>query len=174
MKELYRHEKKRIGLERWAVLVNFLVIYFCVLQRKASYIIWDELENQVLPYNLSLLCILGIFFVTYLNRKLFFIKEQVKTIYLLKKYEIVPIRKIHMYQIRIRIMAEMILVFVAGSLAVYSFAVKSNYIAREGVAINILTEGMALTPKVVLLLCVMVITVVAVIFGLDAYQEKKG
>lgn len=79
-----------------------------------------------------------------------------------------------MYQIRIRIMAEMILVFVAGSLAVYSFAVKSNYIAREGVAINILTEGMALTPKVVLLLCVMVITVVAVIFGLDAYQEKKG
>ena len=128
----------------------------------------------MLPYNLSLLCILGIFFVTYLNRKLFFIKEQGKTIYLLKKYEIVPIRKIHMYQIRIRIMAEMILVFVAGSLAVYSFVVKSNYIAREGVAINILTEGMALTPKVVLLLCVMVITVVAVIFGLDAYQEKEG
>lgn len=165
MKLLYKEEKKRIGVGRWCMLVVVLFMYLINdSQAVATYIEWGN-DTKVLPYSITSLCIWGSIYLVYLNRKLFFIKEQGKTVYLLKKYKIVPIRKKTLYQIRIRIMLEMILLFVAASYGLYLFTAIANHLP---------TEGLTIVWKMLILMVVLIAVMVIILFASDLYQERKG
>lgn len=128
---LYKEEKKRIGSARWAIMTAILV--FDILFYQTQMLEIQELKKQgkAFPPLSYIINIFGVvFFVCYLNQKLFYIKERGKSVYMIPKYEILPIRKRTWYFVKLRILAEQLFVLLAGSVAVYLFLSFANQLDK--------------------------------------------
>lgn len=108
---------------RWAVVIAILLFHFARIQGQMNRIKYD---GGPMFYNIEIL-LLGIFIlIGYLDEKLFYIKEQGKRVYILKKYEIVPIKMKTIYFAKIRIMVETLTVLLIGAIGMYGLAIVSN------------------------------------------------
>lgn len=84
-------------------------------------------EGEPVSYNLNILVYGILILVCYLSLKLFYVNERGKSVCILKKYEILPIRIQTFYRVKIRIMAETIFVLIGGSIPVHYLVVVANH-----------------------------------------------
>lgn len=158
----YKDEKKRIGSARWGIAIATLGFYFLALQTQMNHINFEG--GGPMWYNLDYMVLGMIIVVCYLNNKLFFVKEQQKRVYIIRKYEMVPVRVKTMYAAKIRIMTETLAAMIVGSVGIYFLALAANKKA---------------TPAPNVEISIAFITVFAVAFlgsvvvFVDGYQEYK-
>lgn len=108
----YSKEKKRIGNMRWVILLVTLALYIWSFQTQFIYL--ETIRGEMMHCT-EFLFWGGFIEIWYLSDKLFWVKEQGKRVPILKKYEIVPIRKRTIRLIKIRIMIETLAVMLVCS-----------------------------------------------------------
>ena len=93
----FEDEKKRINKYYHKFYLGiFLFIYFINVQSNVSYeitAIKNGADMKAIPFINSTVVLGSIILIIYLNYHLFWIKEQGKKIFILRKYDIIPLSK---------------------------------------------------------------------------------
>lgn len=103
----FEDEKKRINKYYHKFYLGiFLFIYFINVQSNVSYeitAIKNGADMKAIPFINSTVVLGSIILIIYLNYHLFWIKEQGKKIFILRKYDIIPLSKKEIYYSKFRI-----------------------------------------------------------------------
>ena len=119
----FEDEKKRINKYYHKFYLGiFLFIYFINVQSNVSYeitAIKNGADMKAIPFINSTVVIGSIILIIYLNYHLFWIKEQGKKIFILRKYDIIPLSKKEIYYSKFRIIINNFFGFLFGAMIIY-------------------------------------------------------
>lgn len=119
----FEDEKERVNKYYHKFYLGiFLFIYFINVQCNVSYEI-EAIKNgadmKAIPFINSTVVIGSIILIIYLNYHLFWIKEQGKKIFILRKYDIIPLSKKEIYYSKFRIIINNFFGFLFGAMIIY-------------------------------------------------------
>lgn len=126
----YKEEKKRIKNSFYFIYQGlFLFFYYVNLNTRVSN--YTILYNtgataQPVPYINTILFFSITILILYLNQQIFWMKEQGKKVFIVRKYKMLPITKQEIYGGDIRIMMERLSEFIIGSIVVYWLTIFLN------------------------------------------------
>ena len=119
----FEDEKKRINKYYHKFYLGiFLFIYFINVQSNVSYeitAIKNGADMKAIPFINSTVVLGSILLIIYLNYHLFWIKEQGKKIFILRKYDIIPLSKKEIYYSKFKIMINNFFGFLFGAMIIY-------------------------------------------------------
>ena len=119
----FEDEKKRINKYYHKFYLGiFLFIYFINVQSNVSYeitAIKNGADMKAIPFINSTVVLGSIILIIYLNYHLFWIKEQGKKIFILRKYDIIPLSKKEIYYYKFRIIINNFFGFLFGAMIIY-------------------------------------------------------
>lgn len=119
----FEDEKKRINKYYHKFYLGiFLFIYFINVQSNVSYEIMaikNGEDMKAIPFINSTVVLGSILLIIYLNYHLFWIKEQGKKIFILRKYDIIPLSKREIYYSKFKIMINNFFGFLFGAMIIY-------------------------------------------------------
>ena len=119
----FEDEKKRINKYYHKFYLGiFLFIYFINVQSNVSYeitAIKNGADMKAIPFINSTVVLGSIILIIYLNYHLFWIKEQGKKIFILRKYDIIPLSKKEIYYSKFRIIINNFFGFLFGAMIIY-------------------------------------------------------
>lgn len=119
----FEDEKKRINKYYHKFYLGiFLFIYFINVQSNVSYEIMaikNGEDMKAIPFINSTVVLGSILLIIYLNYHLFWIKEQGKKIFILRKYDIIPLSKKEIYYSKFKIMINNFFGFLFGAMIIY-------------------------------------------------------
>ena len=171
--DFFKNEKNRIKFYYQKLLLGLLLfLYFIVLQSNVSthkVIFGKGLDSIPLPL-INPILLFGIIILTaYLNNKLFFIKEQGEKIFILRKYDIIPLTKKDMYIAKFKIIISYIISFILMSIELYIITMLINSYKEISILKNILEIFFVLIFSIFTLIIFFVLNLIQ-----DIKSKKKS
>ncbi|WP_294174793.1 hypothetical protein [uncultured Clostridium sp.] len=167
----FEDEKKRINKYYHKFYLGiFLFIYFINVQSNVSYeitAIKNGADMKAIPFINSTVVLGSIILIIYLNYHLFWIKEQGKKIFILRKYDIIPLSKKEIYYSKFRIIINNFFGFLFGAMIIYIGILLFNSYYEFNIINNILDI------LKILLFSGVLIGVVLVINLFEDYNSKR-
>ena len=167
----FEDEKKRINKYYHKFYLGiFLFIYFINVQSNVSYeltSIKNGADMKAIPFINSTVVLGSIILIIYLNYHLFWIKEQGKKIFILRKYDIIPLSKKEIYYSKFRIIINYFFGFLFGAMIIYIGILLFNSYYEFNIINNILDI------LKILLFSGVLIGVVLVINLFEDYNSKR-
>lgn len=167
----FEDEKKRINKYYHKFYLGiFLFIYFINVQSNVSYeitAIKNGADMKAIPFINSTVVLGSIILIIYLNYHLFWIKEQGKKIFILRKYDIIPLSKKEIYYYKFRIIINNFFGFLFGAMIIYIGILLFNSYYEFNIINNILDI------LKILLFSGVLIGVVLVINLFEDYNSKR-
>lgn len=158
-----KDEKNRIRYQyHKVILCLFLFFYFITIQAS---ILYNKLELEkgleVTPVSLiNIVLILGIIaLIIDLNNHLFWIKEQGEKVFILRKYDTLPLSKKEIYSSKFKIIISNLVTFLIGSIIVYLVALLINSHFIVNIMHNILEILLLILFSTISLLILLVINI---------------
>lgn len=117
------NEKERIRYNYQKLLIAALLFfYFVIIQSSiSSYkVIWGKgLGPKPIPF-INPILIFGVVIITlYLNKHLFWIKEQGEQVFILRKYDSIPLSKKEIYSSKLKIIINYLATLLLGDILIY-------------------------------------------------------
>lgn len=161
-------EKERIKYNyQGLILFGFLFFYFITVQSditRHKVIFGSGIEAEPLSF-ITYPLILGIvILIMYLNSHLFWIKEQGKKVFILRKYDIIPIDRKEIYTAKFKIIIEYVIKYIIYSIFTYILALVFNSYKE----INLLKNSIEIIEVFLLALLVL-----AIVLFINILQDKK-
>ena len=168
----FEDEKKRINKYYHKFYLGiFLFIYFINVQSNVSYeiiAIKNGADKQPIPFINSIVIFGSIILILYLNYHLFWIKEQGKKVFILRKYDTIPLSKKEMYSSKFKIIINNFFQFLFGAIIIYIVILLFNNYYEFNIINNIFDI------LKILLFSSVLIGVVLVINLFEDYNSKKA
>lgn len=168
----FEDEKKRINKYYHKFYLGiFLFIYFINVQSNVSYeiiAIKNGADKQPIPFINSIVIFGSIILILYLNYHLFWIKEQGKKVFILRKYDMIPLSKREIYFSKFIIIINNFFQFLFGAIIIYIVILLFNNYYEFNIINNIFDI------LKILLFSSVLIGVVLVINLFEDYNSKKA
>ena len=161
-------EKERIKYNyQYLILSGFLFWHFLAVQSEITshtVIFGDGLEAEPLSF-ITYPLILGIIYlIMYLNSHLFWIKEQGKRVFILRKYDIIPIDRKEMYTAKFKIIIEFIVKYIVYSIIIYGISLVFNSYNEINLVKNFID---------ILAISLLSVLALAILLFINILQDKK-
>ncbi|GAA0751021.1 hypothetical protein [Clostridium sartagoforme] len=167
--DFLENEKDRIKFNyQKLILYGFLFFYFVNTQSNvtAHKVIWGKAIDAKPISLINPIMVLGIITITlYLNHHLFWIKEQGKKVFIIRKYDSIPIDKKEMYIAKFKIIISNLITFIIASIIIYIGILLFNSYLEIDIFKNILD---------VLQIGILSITLLIIIYTINIIQDKKS
>lgn len=164
-------EKKRISHNYHKLIMSVLLFfYLMVIQTDITMYKekWGRGLNEQPISIINPILIGGIILLTiYLNTHLFWIKEQGKMIFILRKYDMIPLSKKEMYSSKIKIIINNQVIFLVVSIMIYI----ASLVMNSYFTINIMKNIWELL--VMILLSISLIIIILIRNLLEDYKTKR-
>lgn len=163
------NEKNRIKNNYQKLLLSgFLFFYFISVQSNVSahkVIFGKGLEAKPISF-INPIVVLGILTLTlYLNFHLFWIKEQGKRVFILRKYDTIPLEKKEMYTAKFKIIFHNLSIFLLSSIVIYIGVLIFNSYLEIDILKNIFEIiGISILTAILLIL----------LLAINLLQDKKS
>lgn len=149
------NEKQRIKYNYQKLLLGVLLFfYFVVIQSDISShkVIWGKgLEAKPISF-INPIVIFGVIILTlYLDRHLFWIKEQGKRVFILRKYDTIPLSKKEMYSSKLKIIINNLLIFLFGDSIIYIATMMFNSYSKINIWMNIVEILQVILVSIILI-----------------------
>ncbi|WP_291651241.1 hypothetical protein [Clostridium sp.] len=149
------NEKERIKYNYQKLLLGVLLFfYFVVIQSDISShkVIWGKgLEAKPISF-INPIVIFGVIILTlYLDRHLFWIKEQGKRVFILRKYDTIPLSKKEMYSSKLKIIINNLLIFLLGDSIIYIATMMFNSYSKINIWMNIVEILQVILVSIILI-----------------------
>ena len=168
----FEDEKKRINKYYHKFYLGiFLFIYFINVQSNVSYeiiAIKNGADKQPIPFINSIVIFGSIILILYLNYHLFWIKEQGKKVFILRKYDMIPLSKREIYFSKFRIIINNFFEFLFGAIIIYILILLFNDYYEFNIINNIFDILKILLFSIVLIVVILVINL------FEDYNSKKA
>jgi hypothetical protein len=158
------NEKERIKYHYQKLLIaGLLFFYFIAIQSAVSShkIIWGKgLDAKPIPF-INHILIFGVIMLTlYLNSHLFWIKEQGKRVFILRKYDTIPLSKKEMYSSKFKIIINNLAIFLVGDTIIYIGTMLFNSYFEIDIWKNVLQILQVISSSVILIGLLLVINLI--------------
>lgn len=168
----FEDEKKRISqCYHKFYLGLFLFGYFITIQSSVTYnktLLKDGINTKPINFINNMLLFGVITLVLYLNYHLFWIKEQGKRVFIMRKYDIIPLNKKEIYRLKFKIIIENISVFIIGAMLIYIVTLLFNAYFKFDIIGNIYEVF-----KVIIGIAIIILAVLGVNM-LEDYKTKRN
>ncbi|GAA0107686.1 MULTISPECIES: hypothetical protein [Clostridium] len=158
------NEKERIKYYYQKLLIGVLLFfYFVVIQSDVSShkVIWGKgLDPKPISF-INPILVFGVIILTlYLNNHLFWIKEQGKRVFILRKYDTIPLSKKEMYSSKFKIIINNLLTFLLGDIIIYIGTMMFNSYLEIDILMNIVEILKVILVSVILIGFLLIINLI--------------
>lgn len=167
----YEDEKKRISQYYHKFYLGlFLFCYFITTQSSVTYnkmLLKDGLNTEPITFINNILVFGIITLVIYLNYHLFWVKEQGKRVFIIRKYDIIPLSKKELYRSKFRIIIENISMFIIGAIIIYIVTLLFNAYFEFNIIANIYELFKVIIGITIIMVAVLIVN------KLEDYKTKR-
>lgn len=158
------NEKERIKYNYQKLLLGMLFFfYFVAIQSDISShkVLWGKGLDPKPISIINPILVFGIIILTlYLNKHLFWIKEQGKRVFILRKYDAIPLSKKEIYSSKFKIIVNNLLIFLLGDIIIYAGTMIFNSYLKINVWMNVIEIIQVVSASVILIGFLIVINLI--------------
>lgn len=166
---LFKDERKRISDGYHKFLIGIvLFFYFIQIQSEISYnkVLLKNSDKVISVSFISGILIIGIvFLIFYLSEKLFWIKEQGHKVFIMRKYDSIPISKKEIYISKFKVIVYNSLIFMFGAMIIYI----GTLIFNDYFYLNVVKDIFS-TIK----FSVFIIILIMIIFTINIFEDYRS
>ncbi len=158
------NEKERIKYHYQKLVLGVLLFfYFVVIQSDVSShkVIWGKgLDPKPISFINPILVFGVIILILYLNNHLFWINEQGKRVFILRKYDTIPLSKKEMYSSKLKIIINNLLTFLLGDIIIYAGTMMFNSYLEIDIWMNVMEILQVLSASAILIGFLLIINLI--------------